>query len=150
MKVRVCEDERTRWTGEERSAAWSGWDAVRGGRGGFMARGKAGLTGQRQRRLVLPGFLLKTRPPFPPAHLAPVSSPSPPPPLYPSLSSLLLLSLPSFTLQFFPLALFFSLHSFHFSHFLSFFSFSPSSSGPLQTLNSGLRGGGGWLRWWDG
>lgn len=26
----------------------------------------------------------------------------------------------------------------------------PSSSGPLQTLSSGLRGGGGRLRWWDG
>lgn len=36
----------------------------------------------------------------------------------------------------------------HFSHFLCFFT--PSSSGPLQTLSSGLRGGGGWLRWWDG
>ncbi|KAI9517637.1 hypothetical protein NQZ68_004859 [Dissostichus eleginoides] len=99
MKVRVCEDERMKWTGE--------------GQGGG---GEAGLTAQRQRCLVPPGFLLKTRPPFPPAHLTPVSPLSPPPPLSPSLSSVLLLSRPSFTLQF--------LH-FFFSHFLRFSSPPP-------------------------
>lgn len=77
----------------------------------FVARGKAGLTGQQQRRLVPPGFLLKIRPPFLPTHFAPVSPLSPLPPLSPSLFPPLLLSIPSFTLQFLPLTLFFSLLS---------------------------------------
>lgn len=103
------EDEVDRG-GEERGAARMGCRVGEEGRFSWPG-GRIGLTGQRQRRLVPPGFLLKTRPPFPPAHLAPVSPLSPPPPLSPSLSSLLLLSLPSFTLQFLPLSLFFSLHS---------------------------------------
>lgn len=77
----------------------------------FVARGMAGLTGQQQRRLVPPGFLLKTRPPPRPAHFAPASFLSPLPPLSPSLFSLLLLFIPSFTLQSLLLAPFFSLLS---------------------------------------
>lgn len=68
----------------------------------FVAGGKAGLTGQQQRLLVLPGFLLKTRTPphTPPPHThihAPrscMSSIPPSPPLSASLSSLPLLSRP--------------------------------------------------------
>lgn len=42
MKVRVCEDERTRWTREERSApACSGRDAVLGRREGFRGQGES-------------------------------------------------------------------------------------------------------------
>lgn len=54
------------WAAEERKALWSDWDAVHG-RGRFsLPEGRAGLTGQQQRRLVPPGFLLKTRPHSPP------------------------------------------------------------------------------------
>lgn len=51
--------------GEESSrAVWSVQDAMRGSRKGFGGLGgEAGLTGQQQRCLVPPGFLLKTWPP---------------------------------------------------------------------------------------
>lgn len=103
----------------------------------FQARegARAGLTGQRQRRLVPPGFLLKTRPPSPSG----VSSSSSAAALSsfcqlpPSPSSSCSLSPPVFPRS---LPLFISLPS-------------CSSPGPLQTLSSGLRVGGGWLRRWD-
>lgn len=113
--------------GDERSTpAWSGAGCRAGGGGKlFVAGGRAGLTGQQQRRLVPPGFPLKTQPPphLPPVpeHLTHVSPLSPLPPLSPLLSSLLLLFLPSITLHLLP---FFSLTPFlHFFHFRSFFFF---------------------------
>lgn len=143
-----------KWTGEERSAAWSGRDAVRGRREGFHGRGGEGRPDWAATETLSAAWLPpKDSASFPPpVHLAPVSPLPPPPPLSSSLPSLLLLSLPSFTLQFLPLALFFSLRS---SISLTSLVFSPppsppSSSGPLQTLSSGLRGGGGRLRRWDG
>lgn len=104
----------------------------------FVARGRAGLTGQRQRRLVPPGFLLKTQPPPPPqASLL-------------RLHSLLHFPLSSFC-SFPPSPSACSLSPAPFLHFSHFFFFSSPhfSSGPLQTLSSRLRGGGGWLRRWD-
>lgn len=73
----------------------------RAGGGGkvFVARGRAGLTGQQQRRLVPPGFPLKTHDLPTPEHLTHVSPLSLLPPLSPLLSSLLLLFLPSITLR---------------------------------------------------
>lgn len=138
------------------------------GGGGVLARGKAGLTAQRQRRLVPPGFFLKTRPPSPApppsphptpparAHRALMSHVAPLQPLSPSLSSLPLLSLPFLHPLVPPLALLFSLRSSipSFSYPLlpsqHTHTHTPSPSGPLRTLSSGWRGGGGWLQWWDG
>lgn len=38
----MCEGERMKWTGEERSSAvWSGWAAVRGRRDGFPGQGES-------------------------------------------------------------------------------------------------------------
>lgn len=119
-----------------------GQDGMQCGGGGkvFVARGKAGLTAQRQRCLVPPGFLLKTRPPFPPR-----------------ISLLCLLSflhhhslipLPLSSFCPFPPSPSSSSRSLSFSHSISLTClvfFPPSSSGPLQTLSSGLRGGGIWL-----
>ena len=93
--------------------------------------------------------------PPPPVHLAPVSPLPPPPPLSSSLPSLLLLSLPSFTLQFLPLALFFSLHS---SISLTSLVFSPHPPpthpprlGHYRHSAAGWEVGvGGRLRWWEG
>lgn len=111
--MNVCEDERMKWTGEERSAAWSGRDAVRGRREGFHGRGGEGRPDWAATETLSAAWLPpKDSASFPPpVHLAPVSPLPPPPPLSSSLPSLLLLSLPSFTLQFLPLALFFSLRS---------------------------------------
>lgn len=109
MKMWVCEDERMKWTEEERSAAWSGWDAVRGWREGFRGQGEGRPDCAATEMLSAAWLPPKDSASFPPTHLAPVSPLFPLPPLSPSLTSLLLLSLPSFTLQF--LALFFSLHS---------------------------------------
>ena len=94
----------------------------RGGGKVFMAGGgvRAGLTGQRQRRLVPPGFLLKTRPPFPPrAPRSRVSSPSSATTLFftslspPFVPSLLHPPVP-------PACSLFLAPFLHFSHFLSF------------------------------
>lgn len=93
----------------------------RGGGKVFMARGRAGLTGQRHRRLVPPGFLLKTQHPHPTP---------------PSISLLCLLSLlRHHSLLHFPLSSFCSFPPspsacslspapfLHFSHFLPSFVF---------------------------
>lgn len=128
--MNVCEDERMKWTGEERSAAWSGRDAVRGRREGFHGRGGEGRPDWAATETLSAAWLPpKDSASFPPpVHLAPVSPLPPPPPLSSSLPSLLLLSLPSFTLQFLPLALFFSLRS---SISLTSLVFSPP---PLPAL----------------
>ena len=134
MKVWVCEDRRRRAVLRGRSGR-----RCRGGGQVLVARGKAGLTGQRQWRLVPPGFLLKTRPPFPPMHRAPASP----------LSATTTLSFTFLSPPFVPSLLHppvpparspFLAPFLRFSHFLNFFP--PSTSGPLQTLSGGLRGGG--------
>lgn len=111
--------------------------------------GQAGLTAQQQRCLVPPGFLLKTRPPFPPTH-------------HPLLSISLLCPLfllchhfshhfpLSFTLQLLLLGLFFFLH---FSHFLSFSPAPPPT--PLHVwaitdTQQWAEEGWGWLWRLDG
>lgn len=140
MKVRVCEDERTRWTREERSApACSGRDAVLGRREGFRGQGESRPDWAATETLSA-------------AWLPPKDSAPPPPP---QASLLRLHSLLHFPLSSFcsfppsPSACSLSPAPFlHFSHFF-FFSSPHFSSGPLQTLSSRLRGGGGWLRRWD-
>lgn len=136
--------------GEECGVVRTGCGAGEEGRFSWPGGVRAGLTGQRQRRLVPPGFLLKTRPPFPPrAPRSRVSSPSSATTLFftslspPFVPSLLHPPVP-------PACSLFLAPFLHFSHFLSFLPSPPSSSGPLQTLSSGLRGGGGRLRRWDG
>lgn len=98
MKVRVCEDERTRWTREERSApACSGRDAVLGRREGFRGQGESRPDWAATETLSAAWLPPKDSAPPPTA-----PSISPPPPLSPSLSSLLLLFLPSITLRLLP------------------------------------------------
>lgn len=142
-------DERTRRTGGRR-ALWSGQDMVQGRREGFCGQGD-GRPDWAATETLSAAWL-------PPKDLA-----SPP------AQRISLLHLPSLLFH----------HSLlHFSLF-SFCSFPPSPSSPscslpsshsfppflslplppphhpsftsvpLQTLNSGLRGGGEWLRWWD-
>lgn len=155
-----CEEEMNRKGERVQRGQKRMWCSGGGGKI-FVAGGKAGLTGQQQRLLVLPGFLLKTRtpPPHTPSHTHTSThhALACPPSLHHH-HSLLHFPLspfcpvPSLTLNFFLLALFFFLH---FSHFL-IPPTTPSSftSGPLQTLNSGVErrggggGGGGMGRWW--
>lgn len=129
-----------RWTGEEFGGVFRvGCRAGEEGRF-FLARGRAGLTGQRQRRLVPPRFFLKTRctPPLHPrasrSRVSPLSS-----------AAILSITFPSPPFCSFPASP--SSSSCSIPPFLSLPQPTPpppprSSSGPLQTLSSGLRGVG--------
>lgn len=106
--------------GEECGVVRTGCGAGEEGRFSWPGGVRAGLTGQRQRRLVPPGFLLKTRPPFPPrAPRSRVSSPSSATTLFftslspPFVPSLLHPPVP-------PACSLFLAPFLHFSHFLSF------------------------------
>lgn len=113
-----------KWTGEERSSAvWSGWAAVRGRRDGFPGQGESRPDWAATETLSAASLPPKDSHP-PPHPRAPRSCVS-------SLSSAAILSITFLSPPFvppFPPAPF--LHPPH------------SSSGPLQTLSSGLRAGG--------
>lgn len=128
------------WTEEERGAAEQCGQRrmpFEGGGKVLAAWGEAGLTGQQQRCLVPPGFLLKTWPPS----RSRVSS-------FSSTTTLSFIFLSSFvpSLHHPPVP---ALHS-SISHTSVFVSSLPPrpTSGPLQTLSNGLRGGG--MRRWRG
>ncbi len=145
MKVRVA--GMRGGSGQERSAAWSWWDAVRGRRAGFHGQGES-----RPDWAATETLSAAWLPPKASASFSPSASRS----CVSSLCSATTLSFNFNSLPFVrsllhpPVPPAFSLFSLHSSISLTSLVPPPPSSGPLQTLSSGLRGGSGRLRWRDG